>query len=913
MNTTSPQHASMPSLILRMTWGTLVYLALGHTGLALSIPSGYASPVFPAAGFAVAFLLWTGWRAWPAIFVGSTLLNLNAGSHDASHVAAAFGIAFGSTAQALVAVRLIERLGGTNWRTLESVRDITRVLLVAGPLACLVSASVGVGTLYFIGLTPQTDAAFTWWNWWVGDTLGVLVALPLSLTLLLHNEPSWRTRQTALGLPMLTTLIVIAVGYTAVSEWERNRIDAAIHQHGEQLATRLEQRFIAHQEVLAALKRLIEVTPDMSYTQFEHFTRISLKENPDIFALSYNPYVRQAERAAVEKRMAASTQRPDFEIRERGPHKGLVRAGDRPDYVAVGFIAPLQGNLPAIGYDINSEPVRQAAIRKARETRQPSITATIQLVQENQKRVGALLLHPAYETGPATDTPPSDANLRGFAVGVIKLDEMVQIATEHYLVPGLEFHIDDVTDGKRNKVFHSEQSTAFKEGTRVTTRTLRMADRTWELTVYPTAAYQPVNRPWVAWATGVVGLLLAALLQVLLLVTTGQRAAAERKMKRQSARLETQGVELQDRTTLINTLFDLSPDGFVAFAPDGTIRFANPAFHLMTGIPADDAHGHTIASLDRHLHECAEQPERYASLDDLFSDQERPAVMQRLVLSRPRKLVLQIVGVRGLAATSIDRFAYLRDVTHEAEVDRMKSEFLSHAAHELRTPMASIYGFTELLITQEFDAEMRKDLLETIHKQTAWLIEIINELLDISRIESRRGKDFKIEAVPVAPLVLDVLTAMQIDNQRWPVKVDLPVDLPPVRADIAKLRQILMNIIGNAVKYSPAGGPITISSTTRKLDGRTQVSLAVTDRGIGMTEEQAARVCERFYRADTSGNIPGTGLGMAIVKEVVELLGGSVDVSSAPQLGTTVTVMLPVAIRGGTASGVLALPLPAAN
>ena len=375
---------------------------------------------------------------------------------------------------------------------------------------------------------------------------------------------------------------------------------------------------------------------------------------------------------------------------------------------------------------------------------------------------------------------------------------------------------------------------------------------------------------------------------------------------------------IADRNAQLDAIFSLSPDAFVSFDSERRVKYANPAFLQMTGYAENEIRGLDEAAFSARLaRDCLPATpfcgvEAMRGMEELASAEKRDRPRLLIELAGTRKRVIDL-KLRLAKAATVSQILYLRDVTHEAEVDRMKSEFLSHAAHELRTPMASIYGFTELLITQEFDAEMRKDLLETIHKQTAWLIEIINELLDISRIESRRGKDFKIEAVPVAPLVLDVLTAMQIDNQRWPVKVDLPVDLPPVRADIAKLRQILMNIIGNAVKYSPAGGPITISSTTRKLDGRTQVSLAVTDRGIGMTEEQAARVCERFYRADTSGNIPGTGLGMAIVKEVVELLGGSVDVSSAPQLGTTVTVMLPVAIRGGTASGVLALPLPAAN
>ncbi len=225
----------------------------------------------------------------------------------------------------------------------------------------------------------------------------------------------------------------------------------------------------------------------------------------------------------------------------------------------------------------------------------------------------------------------------------------------------------------------------------------------------------------------------------------------------------------------------------------------------------------------------------------------------------------------------------------------MKSEFLSPAAHELRTPMASIYGFSELLISREFDAATRHDLLTSIHKQTAWLIEIINELLDLTRIEERRGKDFMIEAVPLPPLVGEGVAAMQIDPARWPLSVAITDDLPPARADAAKLRQALTNVLGNAVKYSPAGGAIEVRGVTRVIDRQPQVGIAVTDHGIGMTPDQAARVGERFYRANTSGNIPGTGLGMTIVKEIVELLGGQVDIGSKVGAGTTVTLWLPAA------------------
>lgn len=354
-----------------------------------------------------------------------------------------------------------------------------------------------------------------------------------------------------------------------------------------------------------------------------------------------------------------------------------------------------------------------------------------------------------------------------------------------------------------------------------------------------------------------------------------------------------------DRNAQLDTIFSLSPDGLVSFDRAGLVKFANPAFLHMTDMSLSEIIGLSQIEFEQRLRTLAETPERWPGLDACFistkvSHGETPPREQRQLLSlrRPRGAVLELVGVNS-DAPSVSRLLYIRDVTHEVEVDRMKSEFLSHAAHELRTPMASIFGFTELLLSQDFDDTTRKDLLQTIHKQTAWLVDIINELLDIARIEARRGKDFNIEAVSLPPLLASVIEALQIDQQRWPLSLQCPDHLPNVRADAAKLRQALTNVLANAVKYSPSGGPINILCATSLANGRTHVNINITDHGIGMTPDQVARVCERFYRADTSGNIPGTGLGMAIVKEILELLGGSVNIQSSPNQGTSIRLSLP--------------------
>lgn len=134
----------------------------------------------------------------------------------------------------------------------------------------------------------------------------------------------------------------------------------------------------------------------MTYEQFEYFTAITLKDNPDIFALSFNSYVSLKQRKEYEITFSKRTDNPKFQITERQADKQLVRADLRPNYVSVSYIAPLDGNRPAIGFDIFSEPIRQRAINNAITSRRPAMTAPIQLVQENRHRVGMLVLHPAY-------------------------------------------------------------------------------------------------------------------------------------------------------------------------------------------------------------------------------------------------------------------------------------------------------------------------------------------------------------------------------------------------------------------------------------------------------------------------------------------------------------------------------------
>ena len=291
----------------------------------------------------------------------------------------------------------------------------------------------------------------------------------------------------------------------------------------------------------------------------------------------------------------------------------------------------------------------------------------------------------------------------------------------------------------------------------------------------------------------------------------------------------------------------------------------------------------------------AELKSELAASNPLGRGESSPPAMKRqrqlIELAGPGNHVLEL-GLRLSAAETVSQILYFREVTYETEVDRMKSEFLSHAAHELRTPMASIYGYAEILMSQRFSEEEQEEFLAIIHRQCGLMIAIINELLDLARIDDRRGKDFKFSSIDASQLVREVITDFGVPSGQQAVVLDTPAQACWVRADASKLMQAVRNILSNAYKYSPSGGEVAISVVHVNELSNASIGICVTDHGLGMTSEQASRVCERFYRVDTSGNIPGTGLGMSIVKEIMELHGGQVEIQSQLGAGTSVTLWL---------------------
>lgn len=234
------------------------------------------------------------------------------------------------------------------------------------------------------------------------------------------------------------------------------------------------------------------------------------------------------------------------------------------------------------------------------------------------------------------------------------------------------------------------------------------------------------------------------------------------------------------------------------------------------------------------------------------------------------------------------------------EANRLKSDFVGFVAHELRNPLTTIRGTVQTLLAdtdKTLDEEVVHEFYEMIEADSDRLLDMINELLDVSRLEAGRPLTLAIKPVALRPLLGKLARHHRFDKfftKSHTIRTEIAPDVPTtIEADEDKLSQILSNLLSNAIKYSPNGGEIVFSAAP---DGSDHILLRVKDAGIGMNEDECSRLFHQYERLerDAIKNIPGTGLGLYLVKHLVELHDGEISCQSAPNEGSVFTVRLPV-------------------
>ncbi|HVM00492.1 MAG TPA: ATP-binding protein [Egibacteraceae bacterium] len=336
-------------------------------------------------------------------------------------------------------------------------------------------------------------------------------------------------------------------------------------------------------------------------------------------------------------------------------------------------------------------------------------------------------------------------------------------------------------------------------------------------------------------------------------------------------------------------------DALVAVDADGRIITFNPAAERLVGRAVDDVLGLPLEEVLR-----GRGPGDTAATAALGAPDSEEAVAVQLLLERegrePVPTAATAAPVRDPDGQVLGRVLVLRDVTREAEIERMKTEFLANVSHELRTPLTPIKGYADVLARRDVGLDATRRFAEQILASSARLERIVQMVVDFAALDSGRLR-LKREPVALSDLVGEALDEWRArhperDFHRWVARA-----LPPVLVDAGMLRRCLDELLDNAVKFSPGGEPVTV---TAKLDTdlpTPMVRLSVRDRGVGIEPKTAARIFSDFYQVDASEtrHYGGLGLGLALVRRIVDGLGGDASVESQADCGSTVNLLLPVA------------------
>jgi len=925
----------------------LAYALSGGLALFLAGPPAYASPLYPAAGLAVVVALVYGRPALWGVLLGALLvqggLATVRGASGLASAALPVVISLGAVLQAVVSAALVRR-HVSQPLVLDAPRDILRFAVLGGVLGCAASASVATLALLSLGGMPTAAASSTWLTWWLGDTLGVLVAAPLALVLIGRPREDWRPRGRTLAVPLLAALALLAGALLQLSRLDQERLQAAFERDADRLAAAAESRLAVPIHALQALHSSALVRSPLDQSALEQAAGWWLTQQPSsLLAMGYSELV-SLERLAAFEAAARADGQSDYRVFERDA--GQARAADG-EVLAIRLITPVKGNQGALGVNALSIPAARAAILATRVSGQPAVSQGFKLTQAAGDETGVVIyqaLYGASGNGATALADAADANTRSARFsGVV----FVTVPTERVLA-GLATAAQSrirwcLVDGdgaaSRQRLAGPVgcEASVAQPGALAATRTLTLGGRALELRMAAAPGAVLAEREG-AWLLSLVGLAAVSLLGALLLTVTGHTRRTERAVHSGTADLRREIREraaaeaaLRESEERLRNILDHAPLGVMFMDPQGHVIDCNPRFAAMVGGTPAQMRG---VAVSEHLH--PDELPRILGLRRALLDGAATCMVEPLRLRHVTGQVTQVrvsaSALRGPDGRLLRMVGVVEDITEHLRLldseqalqraeaaNRAKSEFLSRMSHELRTPLNAMIGFAQLLGLDRDNAlpPQQREWAQQIQRAGWHLLEMINETLDLARIESGA---VKLETAPLALAALvatcRAMVATPAAQRGIRIEEQIALEASAVLADPMRLRQVLTNLLSNAVKYNVDGGSVTL--TTRRRSARADegpgdvVEIAVADTGLGMTAEQQAALFQPYNRLGRENSpIEGTGIGLVISRRLAELMNGTLHAESEAGRGSTFTLCLPAAAAHGPPDvGSNAVPAP---
>ena len=906
----------------------LCYALAGIAALRLAIPPGYAAPLYPAAGIALASVLMFGRRMLPAIAIGSLCVDLlPALQHHAFSPAMLMVpcvIAIGATLQALLGALLVERLVQQPL-TLSEPRDIA-AFLGAGIASCLVNPVIATLGLWFVGTVAVADLPMSMSVWWIGDLLGVMIATPIILTLLGRPRNAWAPRRLSVGLTLALVTLLLVLGIRQVAEWNAERVRTAFGHDAANAVQALGAQLREPLQALEALNGVFIASNSVDAGEMQLATRAWLVPGR-LQAMTWTERVQREDLPAFEAAVRAERGMKRFEVFDRRDAASAASAPQWPgnDMLVVRYIEPALGNAGAIGVNVMSIPEARRAVERARDTGRPVASAGFRLTQQaagantaGESQLG-VVIHQAVYAPHAPAEAQRAAAMRGTVSVVMRMDDQLH-ALAAQLPAYLALCLVDVSPGETPRRLAGAPACETRKTELQLVRSLPYADRQWEVRVTPAPGRLPEVQSADVWLFALVGLLSTAMLGGFLLIVTGRTRRIETAVRERTAalRAEVREREVAEAALRLSeqrfrNILNNVPIGVIYTDLRGNVKQTNPRFCELIGYGADELLQFSLAD--------------YTHPEDRLQDVELTAQLVRgeiPMYRRHKRFIARngtTVWVQATVSLLRDENAEPRsivgvveDITEHLKLEdaerareaaeaanRAKSDFLSRMSHELRTPLNAMLGFAQLL-----ELDPRHPLTDaqrpwvTQIQQAGWhLLEMINDVLDLSRIESGNLR-LQVEALSLTELL--AATVSMVEGEARERCIVITHEFAPGTAtalgDSTRVKQILTNLLSNAVKYNTQGGRIHIGS---RLIGSDTVEMIVTDTGLGMTPEQLAELFQPFNRLGRERSMQqGTGIGLVISQRLAELMGGSLRAHSVAGEGSAFILTLPCALDPDT-------------
>ncbi len=897
---------------MRAAGAAAAYVVVGKLAVLLAIPPGYATAVWPAAGVALVAVAAWGRSALPGIALGSFLVNIGTGFDPSSaesmlrSLMVTLIIGGGAALQAWAAVALIRRrapLPGP----LETPREVLAVVVLGGPIACLVSATVGVTTLATAGVLAVRDAPFSWLTWWVGDTVGSVLLAPPLLLGLVTPRPSRRRHVTVAG-PLLIGFALVTSLYVVISGWERQRQHNAFRDRAAPLVSVLQERLRSYEDVVVAVAGLFIASDEVSRRDFEVFAAPLLARHPALSGLSWERVITDEERAAYEEEMRRQGY-PGFEIVDfpaPGPRR---RAARRPRYVPITYALPAADAPDLVGIDISSEPTRRRALELAALRRGPTASAPLRPLQLAGSGLGLLIVAPVEDAG----------RIRGYTAGVLHITRLIEVRMQRLGLEDVGVALRDLSSPQPT-VLHGNPvgATPWLRGE------VEVGGRRWEVVLWPSALAPESRRGWAAWTVLAAGLVLVGLLGILTLIITGRTVQAERDAARagdaeRTHRLLLELNELASYRVSVLELeaaiaerlgqrLDVDRCVFHDIDLDNDLATVEADYHRGLGAPSRSPTrlsrysretqealraGRTVIN-----HDAAVDPRTAATFTEAYQpDELRSYVVVPLFRDGRWKTSLWVA--RRTPHRWRDDEVELVELVAEKTWAWIEQVRLTHALEDLNQNLERIVEDR----TRHLDAAVRERevLLKEVHHRVKNNLQVISSLLGLQAhhvtdpdvralLEESRGRVHaislvhehlyqtrdlaRIEGGPYLRALLDNLTATFGAGRRG-ITVDLDaggVHLSPSAAIPCGL--IVSELVTNAFKHAfPGDRSGRIAVSLRALDGG-RLALSVSDDGVGLPAGFDPR------------RSPSLGLDLCFT--FAEQLAAEVSVTGTP--GTTFTL-----------------------